>query len=57
MAFKQVTSPHAHSAQKTSNVMQLVLLATVPGLVALTWQFGWGSIINVLLASITAVVC
>jgi|GEM_PF-4582229 electron transport complex protein RnfD len=40
MAFKQVTSPHAHSAQKTSNVMQLVLLATVPGLVALTWQFG-----------------
>ena len=57
MAFKQVTSPHAHSAQNTSQVMQLVLLATVPGLLALTWQFGWGSLINVLLASATAVIC
>jgi electron transport complex protein RnfD len=57
MAFKQVTSPHAHSAQNTAKVMQLVLLATVPGLIALTWQFGWGSFINIALASVTAVSC
>ena len=57
MAFKQVTSPHAHSAQNTAKVMQLVLWATVPGILALTWQFGWGSLINVALATVTAVIC
>jgi electron transport complex protein RnfD len=56
MAFKQVTSPHAHSAQSTAKVMQLVIWATVPGILALTWQFGWGSIINVVIASVTAVI-
>jgi electron transport complex protein RnfD len=57
MAFKQVTSPHAHSAQSTAKVMQLVIWATVPGILALTWQFGWGSIINVVIASVPAVIC
>lgn len=57
MPFKQVTSPHGHSPLKTSRVMQLVLVATVPGLIALTWQFGWGSLINIILASVTAIVC
>jgi len=57
MAFKQVTSPHAHSAQSTAKVMQLVIWATVPGILALTWQFGWGSLINVVIATVTAVIC
>ena len=56
MAFKQVTSPHAHGAKSTANVMKLVVLATIPGLVALTWHFGWGSLINVVLACLTAVI-
>ena len=56
MAFKQVTSPHAHAAQNTAKVMQLVLWSTIPALIALTWHFGWGSLINVLLATVTAVV-
>ena len=55
MAFKQITSPHAHAAQNTAKVMQLVLWSTIPGLIALTWHFGWGSLINVLLATVTAV--
>jgi electron transport complex protein RnfD len=55
MAFKQVTSPHAHGAQNTAKVMQLVVWATIPGLIALTLHFGWGSLINVILACITAV--
>ena len=57
MAFKQITSPHAHAAQNTTKVMQLVLWATVPGLAALTIQFGWGSLINVVLAVVTSVIC
>jgi electron transport complex protein RnfD len=56
MVFKQITSPHAHAPQSTANVMQLVLWCTLPGLLALTWHFGWGSFINVVLATITAVV-
>ncbi len=56
MAFKQITSPHTHSLQSTGKVMQLVLWCTLPGLLALTWHFGWGSLINVLLATLTAVI-
>ena len=56
MAFKQITSPHAHAAQNTGKVMQLVLWATAPALLALTYHFGWGSLINVLLATATAVI-
>ena len=55
MAFKQITSPHAHASQNTGKVMQLVLWATLPGLLALTYHFGWGSLINVVLATATAV--
>ena len=57
MAFKQITSPHAHAAQNTSRVMQLVIWATVPGLIALSINFGWGSLINVILAVVTALAC
>lgn len=57
MALLKLTSPHAHRTQNTADVMKLVLFATIPGLVALTTFFGWGSLINVILASITAVCC
>ena len=55
MVFKQITSPHSHSQQSTAKVMQLVLWCTIPGLLALSWHFGWGSLINVILATISAV--
>ena len=50
MALLKLTSPHAHTAQSTADVMKLVLLATIPGLVALTVFFGWGAIINVVIS-------
>lgn len=34
--------------------MQRVLLALVPGLLALVWLYGWGVLLNVLLAGLTA---
>lgn len=55
MAFLRVSSPHAHSASTTSGVMQQVLLATIPGIVALSTYFGAGSVINILLAVVCAV--
>lgn len=54
MAFMRITSPHATGSNRTQKIMLTVLLACVPGLAALTWFFGPGSIINVLLACIFA---
>lgn len=55
MALMRITSPHAHGTAKTSKVMQQVLLATIPGLLVLTHFFGFGTLVNVLWASVLAV--
>ncbi len=55
MSLQRITSPHARGSLTTAQVMQRVLLATLPGIAALTWHFGFGSIINILLASIFAI--
>ncbi|MDO7653891.1 MAG: electron transport complex subunit RsxD [Porticoccus sp.] len=57
MALLKLTSPHAHTAQSTADVMKLVLLATTPGLVALTLFFGWGTLINLVITCSVAVAC
>ena len=57
MILARSSSPHLHGPVDTSKVMQYVLFATVPGLVGLTWNFGWGSIINVTLAVMAALAC
>ncbi|MDG9671763.1 electron transport complex subunit RsxD [Hahella sp. CR1] len=55
MAFLHITSPHLKGPARTTAIMQWVILATVPGLLTMTWFFGWGTLINVILASLTAV--
>lgn len=49
------SSPHANAKRSTANIMQMVLFATLPGVLALTLFFGWGTLINIVLASITAI--
>lgn len=57
MGLVNVTSPHARKAgNSTGHVMRQVLFATVPGLMVLTWLFGWGTFINVCWATLVAVV-
>jgi len=56
-SFANITSPHAHGGNTTSRIMLLVILATVPGIIALTYFFGWGNLINIALAGITALTC
>ena len=51
MAFFKITSPHAHSAGTTGTVMQRVILASIPGIIVLTFFFGYGTLVNILLAS------
>ncbi len=47
MALMRVTSPHAHGPLSTARVMQTVLLACIPGVAALTWFFGYGTLVNI----------
>ena len=54
MAYLKVTSPHAHRPTSTADIMRQVILATLPGIAVLTYYFGWGTIINVIWASIVA---
>lgn len=57
MSLMRVTSPHAHGPMSTQRVMQNVLLATVPGIIVLTYFFGFGTLVNVLFGSIVALLC
>ena len=57
MALQQITSPHAHGPLTTGAVMRLVLLATLPGVLALTWFFGPGTLVNILWAQLVAIAC
>lgn len=55
--FKIAGAPFSHSRKQTSTLMGLVLLACLPGLLAQTWFFGWGTLVQLLLASATALTC
>lgn len=57
MSFIKASSPHTHHVRSTANVMQWVMLATVPGFLMLSYFFGWGTLINLVIASITALLC
>lgn len=57
MALLTKSSPHVHSKNSTQKVMLKVMLATLPGLAVLTAFFGWGTLINIMLAMLTAVAC
>lgn len=54
MALPRITSPHTTGNNRTQQVMLQVLLATVPGVLTLTWQFGSGTLFNLLWASLLA---
>ena len=57
MQFATPSSPHLHNDNAVQKVMGQVLLALLPGIGAMWWLFGWGVIINIGVATVTAVVC
>jgi len=57
MEFPTLTSPHSERPNSVRNVMLWVIMALLPGIGAMTWHFGWGVLINIILASVTAVAC
>ncbi|MBP8185755.1 MAG: RnfABCDGE type electron transport complex subunit D [Pseudomonas sp.] len=54
MALPRITSPHATGTNRTQQVMLQVLLATLPAVLTLTWLYGIGTLLNLLLAGVMA---
>lgn len=57
MAFKIASSPHVSRNLQTSTVMLRVILCLIPGLILQCVFFGWGTLIQVLLAIVVALGC
>ncbi len=57
MSLINAPSPHTSRQTDTGAVMRQVVYATLPGLAVLIWQFGLGSLLNVLWAVLVAVTC
>jgi Na+-translocating ferredoxin:NAD+ oxidoreductase subunit D len=55
-AIQLHSSPHTHQGVAISHLMQQVLLACVPGLTALVFFFGWGTVLNVVWLVLLALV-
>ncbi|RUO19307.1 electron transport complex subunit RsxD [Aliidiomarina iranensis] len=50
MSFYIASSPHHHQRRTTAKLMQWVLIAMLPGFLAQLYFFGWGVILQLLLA-------
>jgi electron transport complex protein RnfD len=55
MIFSRDNSPHTFRPNSVQRVMLEVLLALIPGVIAMTWYFGWGVLINMGIATVAAV--
>ena len=54
MSFRIASSPHHHSQQHTSVLMQKVILACIPGIACQVYFFGYGVLLQLVLAIVTA---
>ncbi len=54
MVFRIASSPYTHNQRQTSRIMLLVTLATIPGIAAQLCFFGWGTLIQLILAIVSA---
>ena len=55
MQFAQSSPPHLSVDNKVRQVMFQLLYALVPGTLAAIWFFGWGVLVNLLIASLVCV--
>ncbi len=54
MTLQTPPPPHIHSGLRISHIMLQVIAALIPAIICYTWFFGWGLIINTLLAVLVA---
>jgi electron transport complex protein RnfD len=57
MEFSTAISPHIKRGNRVDRMMLQVLLALIPGALAMIWFFGWGILFNLIVASVTAISC
>ncbi len=57
MQFATITSPYTDRPNSVTMAMLWVILALIPGAIGMIWYFGWGILINMTLAIVTAVSC
>ncbi len=55
MRFFIAGSPHAHNRKSTKDLMKWVAIAALPGLLAQIFIFGWGTLIQLFLAIVVAI--
>lgn len=56
MKLSLSSSPHLTQKRTTSEIMRLVMLFAVPGIAVQTWFFGFGTLINIAIACLVAVI-
>lgn len=56
MKFSTETSPHIQSKNTVTRVMLQVLIALIPGIIAMSWFLGLGVLIQIVLAVTTAII-
>ena len=55
MAMRYLAGPQQHASIATNQIMLQVIYACAPGIAIATWYFGFGILLNILLASLFAV--
>ncbi len=55
MQFPVFSSPHLPAQSNVARVMGEVLLALLPGILCAAWFFGWGVLVNIIIAATTCV--
>ena len=55
MSLPVYSSPHFGHSRNVTRVMTEVLVALAPAIIALWWYFGWGVIVNIIIATVAAV--
>ena len=55
MEFRTYSSPHLSGPDHVGRLMRRVMLATLPGLALAWWFFGWGVMVNLVLAVATCI--
>ncbi|WP_435235295.1 electron transport complex subunit RsxD [Psychromonas sp. PT13] len=54
MAFINASSPHQTTRLSTGKMMQWVIICLVPGIILQSYFFGWGNLLQILIASVVA---
>lgn len=54
MAFVIAISPHGHNNKSTNHVMRWTLAALLPGIIAEYYLFGWGVVLQLIIAMVAA---